>query len=162
MKRLVFLTGVALALALASAGAGTAEPSGSVRPACADIVDGSAFFTGTLANGGFNTAAPSCKSVRYAMVVYVYDASGNVSTILTGTLHGDNTNTRVGPFNIQTPSADYACIYFISYRGNLDDESDRLLDSNPDSGCPSTLDVNNPNTFVAGGGSPGGGSPFPG
>lgn len=167
MKRLVLIAGLAIAMALAVVGVGTAETPGSVKPVCADILGGDATFTGTLANGGFATAAPSCRSVRYTMVVYLYDASGSLTTIVSQTLRGDNTNARVGPFNLQTPTAPYACIYFISYKGDLDGKSAAPLDMNPDAGCPSTIDVttftnNPPNVFVADAGAPGGGSGFPG
>ena len=155
MKRFILLVALASVLGLGTAAAGPAEPSGSVKPACADIVGGSTFFSGTVASGGIDLAAPSCRSVRYTMVVYVYDNSTNqVSTILSQTLRSSGAS-NVHPFSIATPPANYACVYFVTSKGELGDKDTVVLDTAPDSGCPTTLDTSLFNTLAAGS-SPGG------
>src|SRR2546426_12029700 len=99
MKRFILLAALASALGLATPAAGPAETLGSVKPACADITDASAFFssTGTEVSGGITGLdRASCKSVPYAMIVYGFDSTNNGSSIPSQTFRGDNTNSPSG------------------------------------------------------------------
>ena len=88
-------------------------------------------------------------------VVYVYDnTTHQVSTILSQTLRSSG-QSNVHPFAINTPAANFACVYFVTSRGELGEKGSVVLDTAPDTGCPTTLDTELFNTLAAGG-SPGG------
>ncbi len=148
MRRYLALAALALGLSLVAVMPAAAETPGTVSPACADIVGGGASYDGSAVTGSVRTAAPSCKSVVYTMVVYQYGADNTVSSIGSQSLRGDNSAAFVGVFSVPATTP-YVCVFFVSSRGS------HVLDVAPDSGCPTTLDTSLANTLVAGG-APGG------
>jgi hypothetical protein len=155
MKRLVLLA-VAVAASLAVAAPGLADPPAGVMPTCADIIGGSASFSGTAVTASIRTLAATCTNANYTVLVVTYNAAGHINGGGLQTQPGNGTRPIILGYNIATEAAPYACVFFVSSIGW------RVLDIAPDNGCPLSLDLTPGvvlpgNVLAADSGSPGGG-----
>jgi hypothetical protein len=75
MKRALILATLSAAIAMVAAQ--SAAPAGDTHgPACANIIDGSIFYSGGVISADVFLAKPACASVTYTFTVY--DTSGTV------------------------------------------------------------------------------------
>jgi hypothetical protein len=129
LRRLLVLTVVLTALLVATDVA--LADHGDARPNCADIVNFDAGYTANVVTAVIGTAAPTCRTVTYSLVVIVdegstpqvYSRSGTESTepfvIQSGTIEDDDANV---------------CVYVMSSRGGRNGLA-HTVDLLPDTGC---------------------------